>query len=131
MKPNEIVGMVVGIVIGIPCVLMLWHLYWTQFRKKPEPPAASIKVEFVTESELPDILRDAIVEYMTAKKNNRSFSFSWSMMSDGKLVSLANCPNCNKTNKLDTRGLVGAKCSACRLPLEKNPKLAARMKAAN
>jgi hypothetical protein len=131
MKPNEIVGMVIGIVLAIPCAIILWHMYWTQFRKKPEPQAPEIKVEFVSESELPDILKDAIVTYMTAKKNNRSFSFSWSMLSDGKLVSLANCPNCNKTNKLDTRGLVGAKCSACRLPLEKNPKPVSPAKASN
>ena len=72
--------------------------------------------------ELPPFLKEVVDDYLTAHRSGEKFSFTVRMVTSGGVIDIAICPHCKQRNKLDSRGIVGARCAACGLSLELLPK---------
>jgi len=98
-----------------------WAMNWIQRtfnRLFPSPP----KERVVYTGELPPFLKEIVEDYLTATRAGEPFSFRVRMEIGGKASDVARCPHCLQKNRLDIRGIVGARCAACGLPLELMPK---------
>ena len=80
------------------------------------------KPQIVYTGELPPFLKEIVEDYLTATRAGEPFSFRVRMEIGGKASDVARCPHCLQKNRLDSRGIVGARCAACGLPLELMPK---------
>lgn len=80
------------------------------------------KPRLVYTGELPPFLKEVVDEYMEAQRTGQPFTINVKIRSNEVVMDLARCPHCTQKNKLDKRGIVGARCAACGLALELLPK---------